>query len=69
MSDETPNESPAGPKRSGKKGTWRILSAEEYAAETGASLFVRSCLPSNKSHESADPPRHPLATDPEEHET
>lgn len=29
------------PKRSGKKGTWRLLSAAEYAAETGSSLFVK----------------------------
>jgi len=39
--DDTPDETPGTPRRLGKKGTLQSLSAAEYAAKRGASLYVR----------------------------
>ena len=49
MSDDTPEKNPERGKRVGKKGTLRSLTAAEYAAETGASLFAWPTAPTKKS--------------------
>jgi hypothetical protein len=61
--DDTPEpERETTPKRSGKKGTWRSLSAAEYAEETGASLYVRPSVSTNPSP-TVKPPRKPAQDD------
>lgn len=42
MSESNPNEKPERGKRVGKKGTFRSLTAAEYAAETGRSFMAVS---------------------------
>jgi hypothetical protein len=47
------------PKRTGKRGTWRVLSADQYSEETGRSLIARpSGTPDEQRNKSRQKPAH-----------